>query len=69
MNNSTITETKANKPTCISKFISILAQILLYAGIALGAIVLLVILYQAVKYLFVVALLFIAWIGPVRWRG
>ena len=69
MNDTTVTERKTDKPTRTSEFISVLTQILLYSGIAIGAVVLLVLLYQAVKYLFVVALLFIAWLGPVRWRG
>ena len=68
MNNATVTEIKADKATKKEKFISVLAKILVYIGIAIGGIVLLIALYQIVQYLFVGALLFIAWSGPVRWR-
>ena len=68
MNNVTVTEKQADKAAKKGKVISALTKILLYAGIAVGGIVLLVALYQIVQYLFVGALLLIAWLGPGKWR-
>lgn len=46
-------------------------KILMYTGIAIGSIIVIGVLYQILQFLFVGAILLIAWLGPVfprRWR-
>ena len=53
------------------KFLKVLKNILIWTSVIIGGAVLLVALYQILKFLFVGAILLIAWLGPVfprRWR-
>ena len=71
MNTATATERKNNNTARKEKIINVIKKVLLYTGIAIGGIFLLVALYQILQFLFVGAILLIAWLGPVfprRWR-
>ena len=68
MNTVTTMENTSNQSARKKKFITTLSKILLFTGIAIGGAVLLVALYQIIQYLFVAALLFIAWLCPRRGR-
>ena len=64
-------ERKANNTARKEKFLKVLKNILIWTGVIIGGAVLLVALYQILKFLFVGAILLIAWLGPVfprRWR-
>lgn len=51
------------------KAFNVLKKILLYSGMIIVSIVALVAIYKVLEFLFVAAILFIAWIGvPRRWR-
>lgn len=51
------------------KVLDVLKKILMYTGITIGALVALVVIYKVLEFLFVAAILFIAWIGvPRGWR-
>lgn len=68
---TTATERKINKSARKEKILNVLKNILIWTGIIIGGAVLLVALYQILKFLFVGAILLIAWLGPVfprRWR-
>ena len=68
MSNATATEVNT-KSTRKENFINIVSKILLYTVAIVGGIFLLVAIYQIVKFLFVAAILLIAWLGPTRrWR-
>lgn len=64
MNTATVTERKNNNAARKAKIINIVKKVLLYTGIAIGGIFLLVALYQILQFLFVGAILLIAWLGP-----
>ena len=53
-----------------NKFWSILKKVLLYTLAAIAVVLALVVLYKILEFLFVAAILLIAWIGvvPRRWR-
>ena len=71
MNTATVTERKIDKSARKEKILNVLKNILIWTGIVIGGAVLLVALYQILKFLFVGAILLIAWLGPVfprRWR-
>ena len=64
-------ERNANNIARKEKILNVLKNILIWTGIIIGGAVLLVALYQILKFLFVGAILLIAWLGPVfprRWR-
>lgn len=68
---TTATERKINKSARKEKILNVLKNILIWTGIIIGGAVLLVALYQILEFLFVGAILLIAWLGPVfprRWR-
>ena len=68
---TTATERKISKSARKDKILNVLKNILIWTGIIIGGAVLLVALYQILKFLFVGAILLIAWLGPVfprRWR-
>ena len=68
---TTASERKANNTARKEKFLKVLKNILIWTGVIIGGAVLLVALYQILKFLFVGAILLIAWLGPVfprRWR-
>lgn len=68
MNAINTQEGKTNKVKT-KKVFNVLKKILLYSGMIVGSIVALVVLYKVLEFLFVAAILFIAWIGvPRRWR-
>ena len=68
---TTASERKTNNTARKEKFLKVLKNILIWTGVIIGGAVLLVVLYQILKFLFVGAILLIAWLGPVfprRWR-
>lgn len=70
MNAATVTERKTHNAARKTKIINTVKKVLLYTTIAVVGIFALVALYQIVKFLFVAAILLIAWLGPVgprRW--
>lgn len=56
------------KPTEKFKLLDTTLKVFKWAGIIIGAAIVLVVLYQILKYLFVGALLFIAWLCPKGWK-
>ena len=66
MNTATVNERKISKSARKEKFLKVLKNILIWTGAIIGGAVLLVALYQILKFLFVGALLFIAWLCPKR---
>ena len=68
MNTATVTERKSNNTARKEKIINAIKKILLYTVVAVIGVFALVALYQIVKFLFVAAILLIAWLGPVRPR-
>lgn len=50
-----------------SKFWSTLKKVLLYTVAAVAVVLILAVLYQILEFLFVGAILFLAWICPKRW--
>ena len=60
-------ERKADKSIRKSKFWNTLKKVLLYTVVAVVVVVVLAILYQILEFLFVGAILFLAWICPKRW--
>ena len=68
MNIATATERKNNTTARKEKIINVIKKVLLYTVIAVVGVFALVALYQIVKFLFVAAILLIAWLGPVRPR-
>ena len=67
--NAINTQEEKIKHVKTKKALDILKKILMYPGIILGAIVALVVIYKILEFLFVAAILFIAWLGvPRRWR-
>jgi hypothetical protein len=68
---TTANERKANNTARKEKFLKTLKNILIWTGVIIGGAILLGILYQILKFLFVGAILLFAWLGPVfprRWR-
>ena len=71
MSPMTANEKKTNNVVCKEKFLKTLKNILIWSVGIIGGAVLLVALYQILQFLFVGAILLIAWLGPVfprRWR-
>ena len=66
MNTATVNERKVNKSARTEKILDVCKKVLIWTGIIIGGAVLLVALYQILKFLFVGALLFIAWLCPKR---
>jgi hypothetical protein len=69
MVNTTNTQTK--KSITKEKVVSTIKKILLYTVGIVGGLFLLGVVYQILEFLFVGAILLIAWLGPVfprRWR-
>ena len=64
MTNVTANKKSTKKP--INKFLDTALKVLMWIGIIAGAALVLVALYQILKFLFVGALLFIAWLFPKR---
>ena len=64
--NKSKSDNSANK----NKFLSTLKKVLLYMLGAVAVVVGLAVLYQILEFLFVAAILLVAWIGivPRRWR-
>ena len=64
------TEIRANYSVRKNKFWGILKKVLLYTLAAIAVVLALVVLYKILEFLFVAAILLIAWIGviPRRWR-
>lgn len=65
------TKTQTNKSITKEKVISTIKKILLYTVGIVGGLFLLGLVYQILEFLFVGAILLIAWLGPVfprRWR-
>lgn len=60
-------ERKADKSILKSKFCSNLKKVLLYTVSAVAVVLILAVLYQILEFLFVGAILFLAWICPKRW--
>ena len=67
MNAINTNERKTDNSIRKSKFWSTLKKVLLYTLAAVAVIVVLAVLYQILKFLFVGAILFLAWICPKRW--
>ena len=71
MNAINTNERKTDNSIRKSKFGSTLKKVLLYTVAAVAVVVVLAVLYQILEFLFVGAILLIAWLGPVfprRWR-
>ena len=69
MVNTTNTQTK--KSITKEKVVSTIKKVLLYTVGSVGGLFLLGVVYQILEFLFVGAILLIAWLGPVfprRWR-
>ena len=67
--NAIDTQEEKIKKVRARKVLDVLKKILMYTGITIGALVALVVIYKVLEFLFVAAILFIAWIGvPRRWR-
>ena len=64
------TEIRANSSVRENKFWGILKKVLLYTLAAIAVVLALVVLYKILEFLFVAAILLIAWVGivPRRWR-
>lgn len=70
MTTATVNERKNNNAARKARIINIVKKVILYTIIAIVGVFALVALYQIVKFLFVAAILLIAWLGPVgprRW--
>ena len=68
---TTASERKITNTARKEKFLKVLKNILIWTSVIIGGAVLLVALYQILQFLFVGAILLIAWLGPVfprRWR-
>ena len=63
-------EIRADNSVLKNKFWSILKKVLLYTLAAIAVVLALVVLYKILEFLFIAAILLIAWIGvvPRRWR-
>lgn len=65
------TKTQTNKSITKEKVMSTIKKILTYTVGIVGGLFLLCLVYQILEFLFVGAILLIAWLGPVfprRWR-
>ena len=67
MNAINTNERKADNSIRKSKFWSTLKKVLLYTVAAVAVVIILAVLYQILEFLFVGAILFLAWICPKRW--
>ena len=67
MNAINTNEKKTDNSIRKSKFWSTLKKVLLYTLAAVAVVVILAVLYQILEFLFVGAILFLAWICPKRW--
>jgi cell division protein FtsL len=67
MNAINTNERKTDNSIRKSKFWSTLKKVLLYTLAAVAVVVVLAVLYQILEFLFVGAILFLAWICPKRW--
>lgn len=68
---TTATERRINKSARKEKILNSCKKVLTWTGIIIGGAVILGVLYQILEFLFVGAILLIAWLGPVfprRWR-
>ena len=63
-------EIRADNSVRKNKFWSILKKVFLYTLAAIAVVLALVVLYKILEFLFVAAILLIAWVGivPRRWR-
>lgn len=63
-------EIRADNSTRKNKFWSILKKVVLYTVATIAVVLALVVLYKILEFLFVAAILLIAWVGivPRRWR-
>ncbi len=70
MNAINTNEKKAGSSIHNNKFWSILKKVLLYTVATIAVVLALVVLYKILEFLFVAAILLIAWVGivPRRWR-
>ena len=70
MNAINTNEGKADNSKSKNKFWSVLKKVLLYTLATIGVVLALVVLYKILEFLFVAAILLIAWVGivPRRWR-
>ena len=70
MNAINTNEGKADNSKSKNKFWSVLKKVLLYTLATIAVVLALVVLYEILEFLFVAAILLIAWVGivPRRWR-
>ena len=70
MNAINTNESKSDNSAHKNKLLSTLKKVLLYTLGAVAVVVGLAVLYQILEFLFVAAILLVAWIGivPRRWR-
>jgi cell division protein FtsL len=70
MNAINTNESKSDNSARKNKFLSTLKKVLLYMLGAVAVVVGLAVLYQILEFLFVAAILLVAWIGivPRKWR-
>ena len=67
MNAINTNESKSDNSARKNKFLSTLKKVLLYTVAAVAVVLILAVLYQILEFLFVGAVLFLAWICPKRW--
>ena len=67
MNAINTNERKTDNSIRKSKFLNTLKKVLLYTVAAVAVVLVLAVLYQILEFLFVGAILFLAWICPKRW--
>ena len=70
MNAINTNERKADNSKSKNKFWSVLKKVLLYTLATIAVVLALMVLYKILEFLFVAAILLIAWVGivPRRWR-
>ena len=70
MNAINTNERKVDNSIRKNKFWSVLKKVLLYTLATIAVVLALVVLYKILEFLFVAAILLIAWVGivPRRWR-
>jgi len=60
-------KTQTNTSITKGKVMSTIKKVLLYTLCIIGGLFLLCVIYQILEFLFVGAILLIAWLGPRRW--
>lgn len=67
MNTANMSQTNPNRSVRLEKIKNTIKKIMLWTVGIIGALIVLAVAYQILQYLFVGAVLLIAWLGPRRW--